>query len=89
MCSFSMRERLLAPLRDYDRGHGGELETALLGLFDCGGNVSETARALHLHRQALRYRLQKAEELLGFPLSDHRRALALELALRLGRLDGE
>lgn len=87
--SRSMRERLLAPLRDYDRGHGGELETALLGLFDCGGNVSETARALHLHRQALRYRLQKAEELLGFPLSDHRRALALELALRLGRLDGE
>ena len=67
----ALRGALLAPLRRYDEAHGGELETALLGFFDSGGNACEAARTLHLHRQSLRYRLSKAEELLGFPLSDH------------------
>ena len=83
----ALRAELLAPLRDYDDAHGGELREALLGLFDSGGNACEAARALHLHRQTLRYRLTRATELLGFPLSDRRQALALELALRLERLE--
>jgi len=42
-------------------------------------NVEETAERLFVHRNTVRYRLAKAEELLGRPLSDRPRHIALAL----------
>ncbi|MEA5038431.1 MAG: PucR family transcriptional regulator ligand-binding domain-containing protein [Clostridiaceae bacterium] len=82
----ALRNELLEPLQAYDREHDSALKKALLCWFDHGGNMCEAARAMHLHRQSLRYRIGKAEELLGISLDDCRAALALELALRLEQM---
>lgn len=71
----------LAPLKAYDATHSGELCRILLTYFQHDKNASETARALHFHRQSLLYKLDRAEELLGFSLTDHRETLMLELCL--------
>ncbi len=74
--------RRLKPLNDYDREHQASLKPVLLAYFKHGGNASETARALHFHRQSLLYKLARAEELLGISLGEHEQALMLELCLR-------
>lgn len=48
--------------------------------FTSGSNVESTAERLFVHRNTVRYRLGRAEELIGHPLSE--RAAHLELALR-------
>lgn len=49
-------------------------------------NVAATAERLYVHRNTVRYRLSRAEELLGHPLAD--RAAHVELALRYVALFG-
>ena len=45
------------------------------------------ARALHVHPQAVRYRMVKPRELFGEALEDPDRRFELELALRLAPAD--
>lgn len=47
--------------------------------FDSGGNTTEAAVCLHVHRNNVRYHLQRAEDVRGRPLSDDR--LHLEVSL--------
>jgi DNA-binding PucR family transcriptional regulator len=49
---------------------------------DHQGSVTETAQALFLHRNAVRYRLDQVKELLGSDLSDPDERLSLHLACR-------
>jgi hypothetical protein len=52
-------------------------------------NTTETARALHLHPQTLRYRLRQLDEVLGERhLADPDARLALQLALKVRREGG-
>jgi purine catabolism regulator len=46
-----------------------------------GGAKAETARTLHLNRQALYHRLTRIEQLLGADLSDADQLLTLHVAL--------
>jgi purine catabolism regulator len=73
----------LGPLLDADnRGNQALLET-LEGFFRCNGNLSETARVMHLHRNSLLYRLGRIEELLGRSLEDAELRLCLQIALKI------
>ncbi|HEY0755853.1 MAG TPA: helix-turn-helix domain-containing protein [Ktedonobacteraceae bacterium] len=73
----------LGPLLDADnRGNQALLET-LEGFFRCNGNLSETARVMHLHRNSLLYRLSRIEELLGHSLEDAELRLSLQIALKI------
>lgn len=73
----------LGPLLDAEnRGNQALLET-LEGFFRCNGNLSETARAMHLHRNSLLYRLGRIEELLGRSLEDAELRLSLQIALKI------
>lgn len=74
--------RWTRPLKEYDAAHKADLQKILLAYFKHGCNASETARALHFHRQSLLYKLARAEELLGITLTNHEEALTLELCLR-------
>lgn len=47
------------------------------------GNVSQTARALHLHRQSLLYRLKRIEEITKLSLDNADDIFLLELCVRL------
>ncbi len=68
-----------------NRGDSTLLET-LEGFFRCNGNLSETARAMHLHRNSLLYRLGRIEENLGRSLEDSELRLSLQIALKIHHL---
>lgn len=76
-------QETLGPLLSVDsRGNQALLET-LEGFFRCNGNLSETARVMHLHRNSLLYRLSRIEELLGRSLEDAELRLSLQIALKI------
>lgn len=75
--------RRLQPLEDYDGGRPRQLLDTLRAYFRHQGNVTRTARELHLHRQSLLYRLRKIEQLTGCRLDDPEEAFALQTCLRL------
>ncbi len=73
----------LGPLLAADtRGDGAFIET-LECYFRCNGNLSETARAMHFHRNSLLYRLSRIEEILGRSLEDSELRLSLQIALKI------
>ena len=74
--------RYVEPLAHYDRSHSSELQRTLAVYFDCGGNLQETARRLHIHVSTLRYRLQRAAEVLGVDPRDSTEGLDVQVALR-------
>jgi purine catabolism regulator len=75
-------EQRLAPLREYDARHRGELVKTLEAFCAHGGHKTATAKALHLERQSLYKRITRIEELLGASLADEDILLGLHLALR-------
>jgi purine catabolism regulator len=76
----------LGPLLDQDARNDGPLIETLEGFFRCNGNLSETARTMHLHRNSLLYRLGRIEELLGRSLEDSELRLSLQVALKIRHL---
>jgi sugar diacid utilization regulator len=82
----SVREQL-APL---ERLGPSRAETAIRTLavyLDEQGSVVRAARRLHLHRNAVAYRLRRITELLGTDLDDPDQRLALQLACRARLLE--
>ena len=59
----------------------------LTAYFDQGGGIEATARALFVHPNTVRYRLGQIADLTGLSPAVPRDALALRLALVLGRLE--
>ena len=77
---------ILGPILQADtRGDGTLIETLEI-FFRCNGNLSETARSMHLHRNSLLYRLGRVEELLGRSLEDAELRLSLQIALKIRHL---
>ena len=76
-------QETLGPLLDSDTRSNSALIETLEGFFRCNGNLSETARIMHLHRNSLLYRLGRIEELLGRSLEDSELRLALQIALKI------
>ncbi len=74
-------DQTLAPLLA-DARYGDTLVETLDAFFACNGNVSQASERLHLHRNSLIYRLNRARELLGRDLDDPELRLALQLAIR-------
>ena len=75
----------LGRLAEAGPGLGDLRETALCYL-DCGRNLVDTARRLHVHRNTVVYRLAKIQRLLGRPLDE--RAFVTQAALTLAALGG-
>ena len=79
--------RLLSPklkkLMEYDYEHNVSFTRTLECYFRHSRNITDTAAALHLHRNSVVYHLNKIQELLGFSFDDSHEMLLLELSLRL------
>ncbi len=82
------QETLGLLLESDNRSNSALIET-LEGFFRCNGNLSETARAMHLHRNSLLYRLGRIEEILGRSLEDPELRLSLQIALKIRHLQKE
>lgn len=77
---------VLSPLREA-QDKGEPLITTLASYFlDCGTDLERTAALLYLHRNTVKYRLQKAEGLLGFSFHRLPSSMAVYRALALLRL---
>jgi purine catabolism regulator len=74
--------QILAPLVDYDREHEAQLVPTLEAFFTHLGNISQTAEALHLHRNSLLYRLERIADICNVDLNDADDRFALQLALK-------
>ena len=79
-------QETLGPLLAHDARNDGTLVETLEGFFRCNGNLSETARAMHLHRNSLLYRLDRIEAILGRSLEDPELRLSLQIALKIHHL---
>lgn len=76
-------QETLGPLLDTDTRSNQALLETLEGFFRCNGNLSETARAMHLHRNSLLYRLSRIEDALGHSLEEPEIRLSLQIALKI------
>src|SRR5215472_12836666 len=79
-------QETLGPLINHDSHSNSALIETLEAYFRCNGNLSETARAMHLHRNSLLYRLGRIEEVLGRSLEDSELRLSLQIALKIRHL---
>jgi PucR family transcriptional regulator, purine catabolism regulatory protein len=84
----SFYDDLLGRLQAHDERQGAELVNTLEAFFECHGNHVRTAQRLHLHRNTLLYRLDRARQVLGVELDDAETRLALQVALKIGRVIG-
>ncbi len=78
----------LPALRQLQEEQQAELFHTLETWLDAGGNSVRTARALHIHRSTLNYRLKRIRDICGNPLSEPAARLDLLLALKQLRLFG-
>ncbi|GGP98323.1 hypothetical protein GCM10010215_24980 [Streptomyces virginiae] len=78
--------RTLGPLLDYDAKRGTELVHTLRTYFDEGASPSRAAEALHVHVNTVVQRLERTGRLLGRDWPRPERALELQLALRVLRV---
>ncbi|WP_205473651.1 GAF domain-containing protein [Nocardioides sp. SYSU D00038] len=77
------------PLAAHDALRSTQLVATLTAYFHHAGNLSRTARTLHIHLNTLHKRLHRVEALLGAGWRSPDRALHLQLALRLHELRGQ
>lgn len=60
-----------------------ELRKTLYTYLSCNSSITKTAEILYLHRNTIKYRLKKCEEILGVDLSDVSNCFQIQLALIL------
>ncbi len=78
-----LAEARLAPLLELRPSVRARLTESLRAWLDCQGRVDETARALDVHPQTVRYRLNQLREAFGGALDDPDARFELALALRV------
>ncbi|MGE5530166.1 MAG: PucR family transcriptional regulator [Patescibacteria group bacterium] len=76
----------IGPLLEYDRQYGADLVRTLRIYLEQNQNAARAAKALHIHYNTLRYRLEKIKELLGDVLANPQERLVLEVALQIRNL---
>jgi purine catabolism regulator len=75
-------ESELGPLLAHDASHGVPLIPTLRAYFEAGGNKSVAAKALHIERKSLYYRLDRIRSLLRHDLDAPEMSARIFLALR-------
>ncbi|MFO7316659.1 MAG: PucR family transcriptional regulator ligand-binding domain-containing protein [Bacilli bacterium] len=81
--STELMHSTIGAIAAYDKNNGLDLINTLSTYIYHQGNVSQTARALSLHRQSLLYRLRKIEALTNRSLNDPDDIFLLQLCLKL------
>lgn len=79
-------QRMLEPLRRWDRTHSAELLSTLREYFESGMNIRRTATQMSVHVNTVKQRLERADLVLGQEWRAPERAFRLQVALRLDKL---
>lgn len=75
-------ERLL----DYDQQADKELVKTLRAFLECNGNLTETSDRLFIHRNTLKYRLERIRDITQIDLDDSENRLMLHLGLKMNQI---
>lgn len=81
----SFCQETIGALLDYDREHNSELLPTLEALLTENGNLAKAAQKMYIHRNTLKYRLQKIEELAEISLEDANQRLNLHIGLMISK----
>ncbi|GAB4250419.1 MAG: helix-turn-helix domain-containing protein [Thermoleophilia bacterium] len=81
-----VRDRI-GVLLEYDRKKNSELAETLRCYLDLACNKVETARRLNVHLSTLKYRLERAQDILGLDLEDPDTRFELHVALRASAVE--
>ena len=84
-----LAERRLAPLTEASASARGRLLETLEAWLEHHGSVPEVARAIHVHPQTVRYRLNQLRDLFGDELDDPDARFELMVVTRARTLRGE
>ena len=76
----------LGSILEYDKINDSCLTATLETYLEQNCNITTTSQMLFLHRNTLKYRLKKIEELLGCDLHDLSHCTKLQLALEVGKI---
>ena len=80
-----LRDPRLQTLLDDDQARGGALVASVERYLDRFGDVRAAAADLHVHPNTLRYRIRRAEHVLGMRLDDPEDRLLLQIQLHCRR----
>jgi len=78
--------KCLGKVYDHDTLHGTSYIITLENYFNNNLNISETAKAMYLHRNTLIYRIEKIKEILNTDLKNSEELFQIQLALKIFRL---
>ena len=76
-------QEMLKELAYPDNEFHKELRKTLEVYLECGCSITETTRKLYIHRNTVRYRIKKCEEILGMEISTEESYFDLQLCLKL------
>lgn len=76
----------LGSILEYDNANDASLMHTLETFLEAGGNLTEIAEKLFVHKNTLKYRMTKIEEISGYDLKRIADCMKLELALLIGRV---
>lgn len=82
----SFYQETLGPLLTYDQKVGSNLIDTLVVFLKENGQAVKAAEKLFIHRNTLKYRLQRVEGILDLDLSDSDARITIQIALMAGRL---
>ena len=80
--------QLLRPLEDYDREHDGALTETLRAYLDAGSHIHQTAQALDVHDNTIRYRLTRIEQVLDRSITSIDDLIEFRIAFQIRGLYG-
>lgn len=81
----SFARDVLAPLRTHRSG-ANDLEQAVITYVESGGNLNAAARELHIHRNTMLYKLERASRILHLDLREAEHQFTVWLAYKLDLL---
>ncbi|KPU45688.1 purine catabolism regulatory protein [Oxobacter pfennigii] len=76
------------PLIKYDKNNNSDLLSTLEIYLDEDENISNTSKKMFLHRNTLKYRLAKIQEILGYNFDNVNQLFILRLAFKIKRFLG-
>jgi purine catabolism regulator len=78
-----LKKKYIDPLREYDNKNSTQLEETLYCLVECDYSKVDTANKLYIHRNTLRARISKIEEILNCSLNNSEDMFNIQLAMKI------
>lgn len=85
-CLKTFYNQVLQRILEYDRDNGTDLFETMINLLESSFSIQEVASKMYLHKNTVKYRINKIESLLGHPLHDAETICDIETAIKIGRL---